>query len=148
MVRFQRDRELDHIDVLVRASERDAQAEELMERISGQPPDTLTVTDTGGATRSIVTEDIISASVRKKLTVLATEDGSYTLRLPLQNLESALAARRFLRISRHELVNMDKIEQYEFLPNGTLRLVLTGGVETWASRRCIPVIRRWLNGKE
>ncbi len=31
--------------------------------------------------------------------------------------------------------------------SGTLRLELEGGMETWASRRCIPEIRRRLKGK-
>ena len=145
-VRFERDRALELIDVLIRASERDAQVKELMEHVSGQPPDVITVTDTAGKARSIVTDDIISASVTKKLTLLATEDGNYTVRLPLQNLEEMLDADKFLRVSRHELINTDKIKQYEFLANGTLRLMLSGGVETWASRRCIPAIRKLLNG--
>lgn len=121
---------------------------ELLTRFSGRPPDTLTVTDTEGKTRSIVTDDIITASVTKKLTLLTTEDRSFTVRLPLGTLEEMLGVGRFLRISRHELVNADKIEKVELLPNGALRLVLSGGVETWASRRCIPAVRNWMNGKE
>ena len=147
-VRFRRDRELDHIDVLVRASERDAAVTALMERVSGQPADTLTVTDIDGKVRTLVTDDIISASVQRKLTLLATEEGTCTVRQSLQSLEAALDPDRFLRVSRHELINIDKIEKYDFTVSGTLRLELTGGMETWASRRCIPAIRRRLTGKE
>ena len=146
-IRFERDQALDGIDVLIRASERDAAVTALMERISGEPPDVLTVTDTGGAVLHIVTDDIISVSVSDKLNLLVTEDGCYTVRQPLQSLESELDPGKFLRISRHELINTDKIEQYEFTANGTLRLVLSGGVETWASRRCIPEVRRLIQGK-
>ncbi len=146
-VRFERDMDLDHIDVLVRASERDSTVTRLMEDISGQPPDSLTVTDTEGMTRRIVTDDLIAVSVRDKLTLLTTEDGRYTVRQPLQNMERALDPGRFLRISRHELINRDKIERFEFMSNGTLRLELTGGIETWVARRCIPEVRSFIKGK-
>ena len=115
--------------------------------ISGQPPDSLTVTDTDGITRHIVTDDLIAVSVRDKLTLLTTEDGRYTVRQPLQNMERALDPGRFLRISRHELINRDKIERFEFMSNGMLRLELTGGIETWVARRCIPEVRSFIKGK-
>lgn len=147
-VRFERDPSLAQIEVLVRASERDGTVTALIERLSGQPPDLLKVTDTGGARLELVTGDIIAATVRDKLTVLTTEHGQYTVRQSLQSMEGILLQGRFLRISRHELINMDKIERYDFTVSGTLRLELAGDMETWASRRFIPIIRRWLNGKE
>ena len=143
---FERDRDLEGIDVVVRAARRDSEVTRLMERISGKPPALLTVTDLDGKTLKLVTEDIISISVNDKLTLLVTEDGRTTVRQSLGSIESALDAEMFLRISRHELVNIDKIQLYEFTANGVLRLVLAGGIETWASRRCIPVIRARLGG--
>ena len=147
-VRFERDRTLEHIDVVIRADSRDAAVTRLIEQISGEPPDTLNVTNTDGTLLRLVTDDVISASVSDKLTLLLTEDGRHIVRQPLQSIEGALDGQQFLRISRHELINVDKIEQYEFSANGTLRLVLSGGIETWASRRCIPAIRARLKGKE
>lgn len=147
VVRFQRDRALEHIEVLVRAPRRDAAVTELLERLSGQPPDLLRVTTADGRSLRLVMEDIIAVSVRDKLTLLLTEDGAYTLRQSLQSLEQELDPERFLRISRHELVNTDKILKYEFTVGGTLRLELVGGTETWASRRCIPAVRRRLAGR-
>jgi DNA-binding LytR/AlgR family response regulator len=96
----------------------------------------------------IARDDVVSVSVTGKQAQIVTEEGRYTVRQSLQSLESELDPDRFLRVSRHELVNMDKVERYDFTVNGTLRLELAGGMETWASRRCIPAIRRRLNGKE
>jgi DNA-binding LytR/AlgR family response regulator len=146
VVRFQRDRALEHIEVLVRAPRRDAAVTELLERLSGRPPDLLQLSTVDGKNLRLDTEDIIAVSVRDKLTLLLTEDGAYTLRQSLQSIENALDPERFLRISRHELVNTDKVLKYEFTVGGTLRLELADGTETWASRRCIPAVRRRLNG--
>lgn len=80
---------------------------------------------------------------------IVTDDGeSCTLRQPLQSIENALDGVKFVRISRYEIVNLDKIQKCDFTLNGTLRLELTGGIETWVSRRSIPSIRRRLSGRE
>ena len=136
------------IEVLIRASERDAQVDALMERVSGQPPDALTATDGEGALVRLAPEKIILISVRGNHTRIETEQGVYTLRQTLQSIERILDDRRFLRISRSELVNMDKVEKFDFTIQGALRLELTGGIETWASRRCIPAVRKRIKGKE
>lgn len=144
-VRYERHPELEDIEVVIRSSGRDAAVERLMEQITGQTPALLTVTSMNGEVLQIAADDVISAAVFNKLTLLVTEDGSYTVRQPLQNLEQALHEAHFVRVSRHEIVNLDKVRKYDFTLNGTLRLELAGGMETWASRRCIPAIRRRLS---
>ena len=146
--RFERDETLDRIEVLVRAPERDAQVDALLARISGEEPERLTVTAEDGTRRRLAVADVLTVSVTGNVTRLVTEDASYALRQPLQSLELSLPAGKFVRVSRYELVNVDKILRYDFTLAGTLRLELAGGMETWASRRCIPAIRRHLNGGE
>ncbi len=145
-VRFERTPEQDGIEVLVRAPERDAPVDALIERISGTPPDALTVTDADGALVRLSPEKIVLIRMRGNLAEITAEDGSYTLRQTLQSIERALAGGSFLRISRSELINMNKIEKYDFTVKGELRLELAGGVETWAARRCIPEIRARIKG--
>ena len=146
-IRFERDPELREIEVLIRAPERDAETEALLERIRVSPADTLTAADESGALVPIAPEKIVSVSVNGNIARIETETGSYTVRQTLQSIEQALAGGPFLRISRSELVNMDKVEKYDFTVSGALRLELTGGIETWAARRCIPEIRRRIKGK-
>ena len=52
-IRFEPDPALDHIDVLIRAREQDAEVTALMERLSGQTPDTITVFDGAGNFRTL-----------------------------------------------------------------------------------------------
>lgn len=147
-VRFERDNALGHIDVTVRAAERDAQVEAVMARAAGREPVLLAVTDAEGAQRLIPASDILLVSVSGKRVDVVTESGRYTTRQSLQSMEEALGGEQFLRISRFELANLAKVARYDFTLNGTLRLEFAGGNETWASRRCIPAIRQRLNGKE
>ena len=139
---------MDYIDVLVQAQERSKAVDTLMERISGHPTETLSVLDEDGALRTIPTAEIVTVSVSGKHLRIVTRDNMYSARQSLQSLEQSLNPRLFVRVSRYELVNLSKVLRYDFTLSGTLRLELVGGMEAWASRRCIPQIRRRLSGKE
>lgn len=146
-IRFERSPSLSQIEVVIRAPEQDEAVMELMSRISGEPPDMLMAFDGYGKVCAIKTEEIISASADGRLVSLVTKDGRWFTRLTLQSLEETLDSRWFQRISRFEIINLNHVLQYDFTVAGTLRIELTGGMETWASRRCIPAIRQRLMGK-
>ena len=147
-VRFERKKSLDHIEVIVCAPKEDETVKELLRQLRGQSLQTLSVFDDEGAVCVIDVGEIVLASVHGKLVKIISENGSWYTRRTLQSLEDELDEQHFLRLSRYELVNIDKIRRYDFTVAGTLRLELTGGMETWASRRCIPAIRMRLLGKE
>ena len=147
-VHFEPDPALDRIEVTVRAPELDEDVAALMDQLSGHPPDTFMAFDGAGNLCALPAGDIVMASVEGKLVSIVTEDGKWFTRRSLQSLEDELDSRWFIRVSRYELVNLKKVRRYDFTLAGTLRLELAGGMETWASRRCIPAIRKRLLGKE
>ena len=147
-VRFQEDPGEQNIDMLVRSRQRDDEVETLLERISGMRMDSLTVTDAEGAQVSLHPEEIILISMRGNVAQIETQTGNYTVRKTLQTIERALESFCFLRISRSELINMEKIEKIDFTVKRELRLELTGGIEVWVSRRYIPMIREQISRKE
>jgi len=143
-VRFERDASLKEMEVIIRAPEEDDEVRELIELVSGNREDTLVVLDDSGNAHVIRMGEIILASVNGRRMNIITPNGSYYLRQTLQGLEEKVDGRRFIRISRYELVNLDRVRRYDFTVAGTLRVELEGGMETWASRRCIPAIRKYL----
>lgn len=146
-VRFERDPSLDHVEIIVRAPGSDEEVAELLSRLM-EAPGGIMVHDRAGKARTVAPNDIVRAFMEGKLVHVITSDGSWYTRRTLQSLENDLADRRFVRVSRNELVNLDKVLRYDFTIAGSLRLELVGGMETWASRRCIPDIRKRLQGKE
>lgn len=136
------------MEVVIRAPREDEEVAELLARLMEAPGGGIPVYDRSGSACILSPEEMITASMEGKLVNVVTSNGSWFTRRTLQSLEGDLAGRRFVRISRHELVNLDKVLRYDFTIAGTLRLELAGGMETWASRRCIPDIRKRLQGKE
>ncbi len=147
-IRFQQDPEEQNIDVLVRSRERDEAVEDFLERISGNRLDRFPVIAPEGTQVNLDPGEIVLVSMRKNQARVETLAGSYTVRQTLQTIEQALEGFGFLRISRSELVNVNKIVKMDFTANRELRLELVGGMETWVSRRYIPLIREQISRKE
>ena len=144
VVRFEEDRSVPDIRVLFRASRADAQVTELMNRVRSPFVGKLTVTDSSEASVFVPLEHVVSiATDNKRLKVLA-DDGTYLLKGSLKEMERMLSPNMFLRISRYEIINLRKVQRFDFTLSGVLRIELEQGVETWASRRFVPVIRQRL----
>jgi len=137
-----------NIDVLFRASEEDEQVEALMARVADPLSSLLTVRDEADAVVTLPEERIVTISVDNKKLRIVADNGIYWMKTSMQDAEAMLNPSWFLRISRYEIVNLRKVQQFDFSISGTLRIDLEDGTETWASRRFIPAIKRRLQGKE
>ena len=147
-IRFEQDRTLDDIDVVIRAAEADADVHAIMKQLAQYAPRTLTVLDRSDCPCVISESDVITVSSDGKQVRVITTGGAYRAKQTLQNVEAMLGDRMFLRVSRFELVNLAKVRKYDFTIGGTLRIEFDGGMETWASRRYIPLIKEKLSREE
>ena len=146
-VRFERDSTLSDIEIVIRAGEDDEQVKALIEGLGAREPAKLTVLDRDNCSCVIDEADIVLVSSNGKKVRVTALDGVYYAKQSLQNLEETLD-RKFLRVSRFELINLSLVKKYDFTIGGTLRIEFVNGMETWASRRYIPLIRKRLSGEE
>ena len=146
-VRFERDKTKDDIDVVIRASEKDDQILSLIEKLSTRESVKLTVLDRNNCSCVIGVDDIVFVSADGKNVRVTATSGIYCAKQSLQSIEELLS-RKFLRVSRFELINLSMVQKYDFTIGGTLRIEFNNGMETWASRRYIPLIRQRLSGEE
>ena len=147
-IRFEQDKSLDEIDIIIRASERDRDIESLIGQLSHNMPQSLTVLDKNDCPCVIDESEIVTVTANGKHVRVMTTIGVFTAKQTLQSVEGILSSRLFLRISRFEIVNLAKIRKYDFTIYGTLRIEFEGGMETWASRRYIPLIKEKLTQEE
>lgn len=73
-----------------------------------------------------------------------TEKGKYTSRLRLYELEDRLDKNRFVRISNSEIVNIQKVQNFDLSFTGTICVSLTNGIVTYVSRRYVHKIKQIL----
>lgn len=140
-VRFKAKKGLESIDVVFRASEDDEQLRSLMARVEDPLVGVWKVFDATGAAFTLPEERIVSVSTDNKRLRLVTDDGTFWLKMTLQDAERTLNPSMFLRISRYEIINLRKVRHFDFSNTGMLRVEMKDGTATWASRRFITIIR-------
>lgn len=73
-----------------------------------------------------------------------TEQGEYTLRLRLYELEEKLDQSLFVRISNSEIINLKKVKGFDLSFAGTICVSLSDGTITYVSRRYVAKIKQVL----
>lgn len=89
-------------------------------------------------------ETVLSFRTEGDRVLARTLEGDYAVRLRLYELEQKLDARRFVRISQSELVNLKQVRQLDLSLAGTIRMTLADGSSTFVSRRCVKKIKQAL----
>lgn len=146
-VRFERDKTLSDIEIIVRANEENAQVKEIINSFLNKNDEKLTLLDKIGHTCVVDEKEIVLLSANGKQVNITAKNGVYLAKQSLQSIEEILS-HNFLRVSRFEIVNLKMVRKYDFTIGGTLRIEFENGMETWASRRYIPLIKERLSGEE
>ncbi|PNZ68193.1 response regulator transcription factor [Staphylococcus croceilyticus] len=89
-------------------------------------------------------EMITSFRTYKNQVVAILNNQNYVLKERLYELESYLPT-SFIRISKSEIVNIDKIKKLQLEPNGLIRMYLDNANYTYSSRRYLKSIKERLS---
>lgn len=146
-IRFEKDETIEDIEIVIRANKKDKRVTELIENLKKTDTFKLTLLDANNCPCVVDESEIVLISVDGKSVRVVTANGIYNAKQPLQNIEKTLS-RCFIRISRFEIINLKKVKRYDFTIVGTLRIEFVNGMETWASRRHIPLIKERLSEEE
>lgn len=73
-----------------------------------------------------------------------TDQGEYTIRLRLYELEERLDTNDFVRISNSEIINIHKVKSFDLSFTGTICVSFTNGTITYVSRRYVKKIKEIL----
>lgn len=80
-------------------------------------------------------DEIIRIFAQDKEVFVKTNNKSYKVRLTLTELEKRLDKKKFIRISRSEIVNIDYIKRLDLSFIGTIAVEFTNGEVSYVSRR-------------
>lgn len=88
--------------------------------------------------------DIIRIYSESGKTVAVTDEGEYTVRKRLYELEEMLSGCSFARISNSEIINLKKVDCFDLNFIGTICVRLSDGISTYVSRRYVSKIKQIL----
>ncbi|KEK24079.1 LytTR family DNA-binding domain-containing protein [Bacillus gaemokensis] len=114
---------------------------DIMKRLSETSMDSLAVFSDRGV-EIVECKDIVRIYAEKQKVFLQTAAGIYTVRSRLYELEEKLNSQFFVRISNSEIVNIKMITNMDISMTGTIGVLLTGNIKTYASRRCVSKIKK------
>lgn len=138
-VEFHRDPGAQEPRVAVFARERTAEVESILKRLRASVR--IAAYDARGEVL-LSPEEILRVYTQNRRVLVDSDRGSFSLRMRLYELEEALDATEFVRISNSEIVRKERILRLDFSLTGTIRLTLRGGAETYVSRRYVARIRQ------
>lgn len=129
--------------VVVIADAISEEVNEIVRRLSEESPkvitgflnDKVTILDASGISR-------VYANNGKVYAVVGAEE--YILRIRLYEAEERLQRFNFVRISNSELVNLDKVKNFDLSFSGTICVTLADGAVTYVSRRYVAKIKKVL----
>ena len=82
-------------------------------------------------------KDIIRVYTENRRVVVSTETGDHETKMTLREFEDILDRSFFVRISRFEIINLQKVFSFDLSMSGTIRVIFDGGSETWVARRYV-----------
>lgn len=88
--------------------------------------------------------DIIRAYTQGRKVLIQTTEHIYTVRKTLFGLEEDLNNKRFLRISRSEIINLYKVKRFDVNLLGTIGVEFEDGTKSWVSRSRVKAVKEML----
>ena len=88
--------------------------------------------------------DIIRVYANSKKVFAVTDKGEYMLRLRLYEAEERLSLNQFVRISKSEIINLKKVNNFDLNFAGTICVRFFNNEVTYVSRRYVSEIKRVL----
>jgi DNA-binding LytR/AlgR family response regulator len=117
---------------------------ELVQKLSGCTPQMIVGLLRDGQAKILDQSDIVRVFTSGGKVYAETEEGEYSMRRRLYELEERLDKGRFVRISNSEIVNLQKVKEFDLSLVGTICVSLTNGAVTYVSRRYVAKIKRVL----
>ena len=98
----------------------------------------------GGNAKPLAVDKIIRIYTANQKVYIVAEDGEYTTRLRLYELEERLPSNMFVRTSNSEIVNLQKIKEFDLNFVGSIAVHFLDSSTTYVSRRYVAKIKKIL----
>ncbi|MCL2376404.1 MAG: LytTR family transcriptional regulator [Defluviitaleaceae bacterium] len=137
------DPQCDETAVLIIAKEIDDEVNELFKNLSRQNLHVVVGFKDDRAT-ALGVEEIIRIYAAMQKVFIVTDDGEYISKLRLYELEERLPSNKFVRTCNSEIVNLQKVRDFDLSFSGRIGVRFLDGSVTYVSRRYVTKIKKIL----
>lgn len=145
-IRVEIDPSCDEPEVVIRAKEKTKQIDEIIAAIGqcGRERFQRITVYRDAVSYLLDQKDIFRLYTENRKVIVCTQSGTYEARVSLQGLEELLNPEFFVRISRFELINLNRVRSFDMSITGTIKMIFEDGSSTWVARRCVRAIEQRL----
>ncbi|MGI6770947.1 MAG: LytTR family DNA-binding domain-containing protein [Acholeplasmataceae bacterium] len=137
------DKDVLETTIIIVTNEIDDEVLKLQEDIINLKPNLLSGFN-GNRFEIIKEENIIRLYTSEGRVYIVTKDKEYVTRQTLQELENELNKNYFIRISRFDIINLDKIKSFDLSFVGTISVEMINGDVLYVSRRKLKEVKSYL----
>lgn len=137
------DPECKHPKIIIMTHKVTDEVNEIVSRLSEEAPQVITGFRDDVA-RIIEPDEIKRVYSSGGKVYAETDDGEYTLRQRLYEMEERLDKSRFVRISNSEVINLKKVRSFDMNLVGTICVSFIDSGTTYVSRRYVSKIKKIL----
>ncbi len=137
------DRSYNEPKVIILTASMTEEVNSILNKLSGQTPQIISGSK-DNKIEVIEQENLIRIYASSGKVLAVTHKGEYELRLRLYEIEERLPSHQFVRISNSEIINLKKVNSFDFSFTGTICVKLTNGTVTYVSRRYVAKLKKIL----
>ncbi len=115
----------------------------LMQKLSENSPSIITGSK-DGKIEVLSQNDLFRIYTAGGKVFAVTDRGEYLLRLRLYEAAERLSPSQFVRISNSEIINLNRVKNFDLSFSGTIHVEFTNGTTTYVSRRYVSKIKKIL----
>ena len=130
--------------LIIRAATVDQQVQSILDFAEGKLKTDRFIGVKDGVNQLLKSEQLFSIYAEKGKVFVDTASDSYQVKQRLYEMEEQLSPLSFVRISKSEIVNLNKIDFFQVDITGTLVMVLENGKKSYVSRRYVKKIKERL----
>lgn len=104
-------------------------------------------TQSEGKLSFISQSDIYRIKTEGRKVLVQTKNETFETKSTLSSVEEKLDAERFFRISQSEIINLHKVDSFDFSISGTISVTFLNGETSWVSRRRVKALKDMLKNR-
>ncbi|WP_042458773.1 LytTR family DNA-binding domain-containing protein [Neobacillus dielmonensis] len=137
------DKALKETKVTIEAPEMDENIQELIDSISGREQQFL-IGKKGEMQHILKPDDVHYFHAENEQIIAVTGADSFIVKEKLYELEALLPSKKFIRLSKSVIANLNQMSRFEASFNGTLCIHFKSGKKEYVSRTYVPAIKELL----
>ncbi|MGN7296101.1 LytTR family DNA-binding domain-containing protein [Ferdinandcohnia sp. SAFN-114] len=137
------DKAFEETRITIEGPELDENIQELIDFISGREQQFL-VGKKGDMQHILKPDDVHYFHTVNENVIAITQADSFILKEKLYELEAMLPTKKFIRISKSVIANLNQLSRFEASFNGTLCVYFKSGKKEYVSRTYVPTIKEVL----